>query len=181
MLEVDLRFINDTLKTKRFSGGGYVFLTDVNGNIVAHPDAMVGTGRLVFPDATRSSGTAFVPRDLFSSATDLPRIQFSAHSFKTLPWISVAAQPEYLANAWAREAVMRTGVLLLVTLLGAGLFSWWSARRMTQPISALTESARDLMLGQSIDVHTQSGHRELRQLASQFSQMATREIGRAHV
>jgi signal transduction histidine kinase len=174
IVQIDLRFLNDTLAARRFSNGGYVFLTDATGLIVAHPDAILGLRRLVFADPTRSSGVALAPNDLSSSSTEASKIQFSTHRLKALPWISIAAQPENLANAWIRESILRTVILLGITLLAAALFAAWSARRMLRPISALTNSARDLMLGQSISVHTQSGHRELQQLASQFSQMAVR-------
>ena len=174
VLEFDLRFLSEMLAKLHFSNDGFVFVTDASGYIVGHENPNLALRRVKFADATQMSGIAPRPSDVPLEESPDSRIVFSGHQLQSPPWIVIAAQPERSATAWVSDTLWRLAILLGATLLGAAAFAAWSARRMTRPISALTESARDLMLGQSINVHTQSGHRELRQLASQFSQMAER-------
>ena len=72
------------------------------------------------------------------------------------------------------DLLSRLAVLLAATLAGAALFAWWSARRMSKPISELAQGAQSLMSGTTVQLITPSRHVELQQLASQFSTMATR-------
>ena len=174
VLEFDLRFLSEMLAKLHFSNDGFVFVTDASGDIVGHENPNLALRRVKFADATQMSGIAPRPSDVPLEASSDSRIVFSGHKLQSPPWIVIAAQPERTATAWVSDTLWRLAILLGATLLAAGVFAAWSARRMARPISALTDSARDLMLGQSINVHTQSGHRELRQLASQFSQMAER-------
>ena len=174
VLEFDLRFLSELLAKLHFSNGGFVFVTDEAGDIIGHENANLALRRVKFENPTRLSGIAMSPTEVPVAASADARIAFSGYKLQAPPWIVIAAQPERIATAWVSDTLWRLALLLGATLLAAALFAAWSARRMARPISALTESARDLMLGQSINVHTQSGHRELRQLASQFSQMAVR-------
>ena len=174
VLEFDLRFLSEMLAKLHFSNDGFVFVTDARGDIVGHENPNLALRRVKFANATQMSGIAPRPSDVPLEASPDSRIVFSGHKLQSPPWIVIAAQPERTATAWVSDTLWRLAILLGAALLAAGVFAAWSARRMARPISALTDSARDLMLGQSINVHTQSGHRELRQLASQFSQMAER-------
>ena len=174
VLEFDLRFLSKLLAKLHFSNDGFVFVTDEAGDIIGHENINLALRRVKFEYPTRMSGVAMRPTDVPLAASADARIAFSGYKLQAPPWIVIAAQPERIATAWVSDTLWRLALLLGATLLAAALFAAWSARRMARPISALTESARDLMLGQSINVHTQSGHRELQQLASQFSQMAVR-------
>ncbi len=174
VLEFDLRFLSEMLAKLHFANGGFVFVTDEAGYIIGHENANLALRRVKFVDPTRLSGIEAAPTDVPSVVSADSRIAFSGYKLKAPSWIVFAAQPERIATAWVSDTLWRLAILLGATLLLAAMFAAWSARRMARPISALTESARDLMLGQSINVHTQSGHRELQQLASQFSQMAVR-------
>lgn len=174
VLEFDLRFLSELLGKLHFSNDGFVFVTDEAGRIVGHENTNLALRRVSFAEATQMSGTAARPSDIPLEPSPDNRIVFSGHKLQSPPWIVVAAQPERIATAWVSSTLWRLALLLGTALLLAAVFAAWSARRMTRPISALTESARDLMLGQSVNVRAPSEHRELQQLASQFSQMAQR-------
>ena len=174
VLQVDLRFVNELLAKMQFNNGGYVFITDKFGAIVSHPVANLALRKVMFADATRMSGIALAPTDVPLAGVSDTRIAFSGYRLQSPAWIVIAAQPERLATAWIRDFLLRLAVLLVATMAGAALFAWWSARRMSKPISELAQGAQSLMSGNTVQLITPSRHVELQQLASQFSTMAAR-------
>jgi signal transduction histidine kinase len=165
------------VENHRFLGGGYVFITDETGRVIAHPDVNVALRGDMFNDATRSSGSApelgkLASGDASSSASF---VTFTTHRMQAPSWIVVAAQPHAHSQSWIRDALLRAAALVLLALLLAAALATWSAKRTVEPIVALARQVQSLQPGQTMAVSASGSHvREVYALASQFAAMSER-------
>src|SRR5437588_466543 len=173
--EVNLKLIWDVITALKIGQGGYAYVVDGRGRLIAHPDIS-----LVLRDTDLSKlpqvAAALNPQPgqaAVSTADNLAgHAVLTAHALiPQLGWRVFVEAPLSEAFAPLYYAAIRTGLLLVFGLVAAALVALLLARRMTGPIRAIAEGAERIGagdLGGRIEVHTGD---ELEGLAQQFNRM----------
>jgi len=179
--EINLKLIWDVITALKIGQGGYAYVVDGHGRLIAHPDISLvlrdtDLSQLPQVEAALSAarrgqaapGAATVARSIGG------RSVLTAHAaISQLGWLVFVEVPLSEAFAPLYGAAWRTGLVLLLGLLAASLVALVLARRMTVPIHKLQEGAARIGAGEldrRIDIHTGD---ELEGLADQFNHMAT--------
>ena len=178
--EVNLKLIWDVITGLKIGQGGYAYVVDERGKLIAHPDislvlrdtdflhlAQVAAALRQGPAAPTASPAVTVARN----SDD--RSVLSAHAvIAPLGWLVFVEVPLREAFAPLYGAALRSALLLAFGLGLATLAALFLARRMTGPIRAMQEGAARIGAGDldgRIDIHTGD---ELEALAEQFNHMA---------
>src|SRR5438270_11749466 len=176
VVDINLKLIWDVITALKIGQGGYAYVVDGRGRLIAHPDIS-----LVLRDTDLSKlpqvAAALNPQPgeaAVSTADNLAgHAVLTAHALiPQLGWRVFVEAPLSEAFAPLYYAAIRTGLLLVFGLVAAALVALLLARRMTGPIRAIAEGAERIGagdLGGRIDVHTGD---ELEGLAQQFNRMA---------
>ena len=180
--EANLKFIWDVVSSIKVGKGGYAYVVDKRGRLIAHPDislVLQKTDLAAVPQvrgviAGTAAGAdqpveALIGRDLHG------REVLSAHAaIPALGWLVYVDVPIEEAFAPLYSAVVRTAVLLVVGLAVTIVASLVLVRRMIKPIRALQAGAARIGAGaldHRIEVRTND---ELQALAEEFNQMTAR-------
>ena len=178
--EANLKFIWDVVSRMEVGTGGYAYVLDDQGHLIAHPDIslvlqktdfsvlpQVRTARANPPDNPHTE--AITGRDLKSGEV------LSAHaSIEPLGWKVFVDRPIKEAFAPLYDSLLRTGALLLAGLLISVIASLVLVRRMVKPIRALQAGAAKIGAGEldhRIEVNTGD---ELEALGADFNNMSAR-------
>jgi PAS domain S-box-containing protein len=178
--EINLKLMWDVITRLRVGQGGYAYVVDGHGRLIAHPDISLVLRDTDFsrlpqvaaglaPAAMNSSDGPVV-----SAAIDPIGLQvLTAHAaISQLGWLVFVEVPLAEAYSPLYRSALRSGLVLALGLVGAGLAALLLARRMTGPIHTLQEGAARFgagSLGHRIDIKTGD---ELEVLAGQFNRMA---------
>jgi len=175
--EINLKLIWDVITALKIGQGGYAYVVDGRGRLIAHPDIS-----LVLRDTDLSKlpqvAAALNPQPgqaAVSTADNLAgHAVLTAHALiPQLGWRVFVEVPLTEAFAPLYGAALRTVALLVLGLIAATLVALVIARRMTGPIRAIAEGAERIGagdLGRRIELHTGD---ELEGLAQQFNRMAS--------
>jgi signal transduction histidine kinase len=177
--EVNLKLIWDVITALRIGQGGYAYVVDQRGKLIAHPDISLvlrDTDFLHLPQvstALHQAPDAQTGPDVTVARNNAGVSVLSAHAtIPQLGWLVFVEVPLREAYAPLYGAALRGTALLLLGLLGATLAALILARKMTGPIRQLQEGAARIGAGaldRRIDIHTGD---ELEGLANQFNRMA---------
>ena len=187
--EINLKLIWDVINDLKIGRGGYAYVVDGKGRLIAHPDISLvlrGTDLSGLPQvaaalATTSPAAAHPgssPRAIGADAAVVAenlagKKVLSAHApIAPLGWSVFVEAPLSEAFAPLYGAALRTGLLLAGGLAAAILLALVLARRMTGPIHAIAAGAERFGagdFGRRIEVDTGD---ELEALAGQFNRMA---------
>src|SRR5215831_6991367 len=176
--EANLKFIWDVVSNLKVGKGGYAYVVDQRGRLIAHPDislVLQKTDLSTLPQVQRASTAtpnssstteAVIGRDLRGHEV------LSAYApIAPLGWLVFVDLPITEAFAPLYSSVVRTAVLLLVGVLVSVVASLILVRRMVAPIHALRAGATRIAAGaldQRIEVKTGD---ELQELADEFNRM----------
>src|SRR6516225_2569535 len=178
--EINLKLIWDVITALKIGQGGYAYVVDGRGRLIAHPDISL---------VLRDTNLAKLPQvaAALSAAQAAPGAQpavavakgigggsvLTTHSaIAPLGWLVFVEVPLSEAFAPLYGQAARSLVLLVVGLGVAAIAAFAMARRMTGPIRELQTGAARIGAGEldgRIDIHTGD---ELEGLASQFNSMA---------
>src|SRR5438067_2924234 len=173
---INLKLLFDVITGLKIGEGGYAYVVDSRGRLIAHPDIS-----LVLRDTDLSKlpqvAAALTPQPgqpAVTTADNLAgRSVLTAHAaIPQLGWRVFVEVPLSEAFAPLYGAAMRTLVLLAFGLIAAPLVALVIARRMTGPIRAIAAGAERIGAGdlsRRLDIHTGD---ELEGLAQQFNHMA---------
>ena len=174
--EINLKLIWDVITALKIGQGGYAYVVDGRGRLIAHPDISLV---LRDTDLSRLPQVAAALNPQPGNATVVSADNLAGHAVLTahalipqLGWRVFVELPRSEAFAPLWGAAVRTLVLLAAGLIAATLVALVIARRMTGPIHAIAEGAERIgagELGRRIDIHTGD---ELEGLARQFNRMA---------
>jgi PAS domain S-box-containing protein len=178
--EVNLKLIWDVITRLRIGQGGYAYVVDGKGKLIAHPDISLvlrDTDFTHLPQVVaalpQSPGTPAAVTAVSVARNNSDSSVLSAHaSIAPLGWLVFVEVPLTEAFAPLYGAALRSAVLLGLGLAGATLVALFLARRMTGPIRAMQEGAARIGAGdldRRIDIDTGD---ELEALAHQFNSMA---------
>jgi signal transduction histidine kinase/CheY-like chemotaxis protein len=181
VVEVNLKFVWDVITNIRVGKKGLAFVVDSQGALIAHPDISLVLQK---KDFSRLVQVAALDKALRSAAADefavgrdlAGKEVLTAHApIPALGWNVFVELPLEEALEPMRDALYRTGVLLLAGLSLSVMASMFLARRMVRPIRALQAGADEIGAGRldhRIDVHTGD---ELESVADRFNSM-TRQL-----
>src|ERR1700730_16144455 len=190
--EVNLKLIWDVITGLKIGQGGYAYVVDRDGRLIAHPDislvlrntdlanlpqvAAARTEAPSLPSPASGGGLGWgrptdqavmVAKGLASKPV------LTAHAaIAPLGWTVFVELPLNEALASLYGSMLRTGALLALALVLATLAALLLARRMTVPIRQLQAGAARIGAGEldrHIDIHTGD---ELEDLAGDFNRMA---------
>ena len=178
--EVNLKLIWDVITRMKIGEGGYAYVVDGRGRLIAHPDISLVLRDTDFAHLVQVAaalqhgpGTPAAATTVTVARSSDGRSVLSAHAtINPLGWLVFVEVPLREAFAPLYGAGIRSGVLLVVGLIGATLVAMVLARRMTGPIRELQAGAARIGAGnleRRIDIHTGD---ELEALAQQFNRMA---------
>jgi len=180
--EANLKFIWDVVSNLKVGKGGYAYVVDSHGRLIAHPDislVLQKTDLSALPQVRKASAAPPAPSDVPKEALvgrDLRGHEvLSAYaSIAPLGWLVFVDLPLTEAFAPLYASVVRTAVLLLIGVLVSGIASLVLVRRMVAPIHTLQAGAARIGAGaldQRIEVKTGD---ELQELADEFNRMTGR-------
>jgi len=174
--DVNLKLIWDVVSKIKIGETGYAYVVDRQGRLIAHPDISLvlrGTDMSRLPQVAEAlhpkPGAA---RDI--DARNLAGVAvLSAHaSIPALNWLVFVELPDAEALQPVFDTALRDFVLLILSLLIAGLAAALLARRMVVPIRAMQEGAQRIGSGDlSHRLSIKTGD-ELEALADQFNRSA---------
>ena len=178
--EINLKLIWDVITRLKIGQGGYAYVVDGKGKLIAHPDISLvlrDTDFTHLPQVAaalpQSPGTPAAVTTVSVARNNSDSSVLSAHaSIAPLGWLVFVEVPLKEAFAPLYGAALRSAVLLGLGLAGATLVALFLARRMTGPIRAMQEGAARIGAGdldRRIDIDTGD---ELEALAQQFNSMA---------
>jgi len=174
---INLKLIWDVITAIHVGKAGDAFALDREGHLVAHPDislllrgdddaAVAALRRL--QQASVASGNEAVTGEDAEHRTVLAAMARIAGP----GWTAFVEQPREEALAPLRQALWRTGVLVLLGTLFAAILALLLARRMSGPIRLLEQGAARIGAGQfDHPIRITTGD-ELERLAARFNQMA---------
>ena len=174
--DINLKLIWDVITALKIGQGGYAYVVDGRGRLIAHPDISLV---LRDTDLSRLPQVAAALNPQPGQAAVMTADNLAGHSVLTahaaipqLGWRVFVEVPLAEAFAPLYGAALRTIVLLVFGLIAATLVALVIARRMTGPIHAIAAGAERLGagdLGRRIEIHTGD---EIEGLAQQFNRMA---------
>ena len=174
---INLKLIWDVISAIHIGKSGDAFVLDSSGRLVAHPDISLVLRGDDDPAAARlkqlqqaaiegggetAEGIDAEHRAVIAAMAPIPGPD----------WMAVVEQPAAEALTPIREALWRTGLLLLVGTLFAATLAYFMARRMAGPIALLEKGAEEIGAGHfdhKIEISTGD---ELQGLAHRFNDMA---------
>src|SRR3984893_18661162 len=178
--EVNLKLIWDVITGMKIGQGGYAYVVDREGRLIAHPDIslvlrntdlaklpQVGAAHAEGPGGQSASSAVMIAESIYGGSV------LTAHAaIAPLGWTVFVELPLSEALAPLYGSALRTAALLALALGLATLAALLLARRMTGPIRTLQAGAARIGAGeldQRIDIHTGD---ELEGLAGEFNRMA---------
>jgi signal transduction histidine kinase len=176
--EVNLKFVWEVVSAIRVGKGGFSYVVNSDGALIAHPDISLVLQKTNLKrlqqvaDALRATGDS--EDEGLPLAVDLHgREVLTAHArIPTLEWNVFVELPLAEALAPLYETIVRTAILLLISVAASILATLFLARRLVQPIRAIQAGAERIGAGrldQRINVSTGD---ELETLSEQFNKMA---------
>jgi GAF domain-containing protein/HAMP domain-containing protein len=178
--EINLKLIWDVITALKIGEGGYAYVVDNRGRLIAHPDIslvlrhtelaklpQVAAALSATPAAPDAQPAVGVARGIAGGSV------LTAHAaIAPLGWLVFVEVPLSEAFAPLYGQAVRSLGLLFVGLCVAAIAAYALARRMTGPIRELEAGAARIGAGdldRPIDIHTGD---ELEGLATQFNSMA---------
>lgn len=175
--EVNLKFIWDVVSQIKVGAGGRAYVVDAQGRLIAHPDISLVLRNTDFSSLMQvqaaRGGVPSPERALATRDFQEKRVLAAFAPIAPLGWWVFAELPLDEAYAPLVASIQRTGLVLLLGLVGAVLAALFLARRMVVPIRALQAGAARIgsgELGARVEVKTGD---ELEALADQFNNMST--------
>ena len=175
--EANLKFIWDVVSRMEVGTGGYAYVLDNQGHLIAHPDislVLQKTDFSVLPQVRSArANTADNPHIEATTGLDLKKGEvLSAYaSIEPLGWKVFVDRPIKEAFAPLYDSMLRTGALLIAGLLISVVASLVLVRRMVKPIRVLQAGAAKIGAGElehRIEVNTGD---ELEALGTDFNNM----------
>ncbi|MGH8678610.1 MAG: cache domain-containing protein, partial [Burkholderiales bacterium] len=180
--EANLKFIWDVVSNLKVGKGGYAYVVDAKGRLIAHPDislVLKKTDLSTLPQVRTASTTpAAAAGDTVEVIVGEDRgghEVLSAYApIATLNWFVLVDLPLAEAFAPIYASIWRTVVLLLVGVAISVIASLILVRRMVSPIHALRDGAARIGAG-ALDhrISVKTGD-ELEALADEFNQTTAR-------
>ncbi|MBI2532994.1 MAG: GAF domain-containing protein [Deltaproteobacteria bacterium] len=174
--KANLKFLWEVIGASQFGNAGTSYLIDERAKLIAHRDPSLVLKGLHLQDRSklrpfinnRSADSA--PGEIGPGLTGI-KVLNSYAVVPDLGWAVVVEEPAGLALA-DLEQLQRYAVLLLVVgLLLGGVIAAWVSRKITRPIQALSEVARNIRNGnldRRADIKTGD---EIEALANEFNEM----------
>ena len=178
--EVNLKLIWDVITGLKIGRGGYAYVVDREGRLIAHPDIslvlrntdLAGLPQVAEARAEASGDKAAFPGAMVAKGINGNSVLTAHAAIAPLGWTVFVELPLNEALAPLYGSALRTAALLVLALLLATLAALLLARRMTVPIRQLQAGAARIGAGEldrRIDIHTGD---ELEGLAGEFNRMA---------
>jgi len=182
--EVNLTHIWDVVNQIRVGRGGWAYVVDAQGRLIAHPEISLVLRYTDFSQLAQVKSARAQPQTRDSDAApivvrdDRGRPVLAAHATAApLNWLVLVELPESEANAPLNTAILRILILLLAGVVLALLAALLLARLMMVPVRALAAGAARIGAGQ-LDhrIRITSGD-ELEALGDQLNDMAAKLQG----
>jgi HAMP domain-containing protein len=174
--QANLKFLWDVISESKFGHGGYAYVVNGNGDVIAHQDASQVLKRLNLQDlpkikrflrsrvedtAPGEEGPGITGKQVFSTYAPVP----------DLDWAVVVEEPLELALADLMK-LQRYAVLLVTLglLVGAGIIVLVS-RRITRPILELRRGVEKIRSGNLEHRTVIKTSDEIEELAEEFNEM----------
>jgi len=181
--EVNLKLIWDVITALKVGKGGYAYVVDRQGRLIAHPDISLvlrNTDLSALPQVAAAEATLAAPRGAFGGAEPASivrnieghRVLSASAVIRRLDWLVFVELPLREAMAPLYSSILQTGLLLALGFVVAVLAGLFLARRMAGPIRILQAGAARIGAGNlqhRIEVRTGD---ELEALADRFNRMA---------
>ncbi|WP_319403463.1 EAL domain-containing protein [uncultured Anaeromusa sp.] len=175
--DVPLKTLLENLNWASEYEGGYAYLLDRNGVVLVHPEsAVLGVNVLQSPDYQEDMKETI--RRMLREEQGWGRYYYNGNSrlvyFKQVPamqWFLVMSVPEDVVYAPLRQLAVWFLGLFLASMALVISFSFWVAKRLSQPIVALAAEVKRIGEGDLAAKVQASGYEELDELAASFNRM----------
>ncbi len=178
--EVNLKFIWDVISRIKVGQGGYAYVVDSRGFLIAHPDigfVLRKTDLSTLPQVKSALTSSSIERagDALVGADPTGRQVLTANApIAAVAWTLFVDMPLSEAFAPLYSSLQRTALLIVAGLMLAVVAGLFLARRMVVPIRALQAGAAQIGAGDlSRRIEIRTGD-EIEALASEFNRMTAR-------
>jgi signal transduction histidine kinase len=180
---INLQSIAGTLASLSSDHGGVAYILDAFGNLVAHSDSVLALRHASTKEDPALLAIFSAPRGLSNGQATITRNGLKTvitwRSLGRSDWTLVHELEATVVFSSVYQALWIAGILLVLSLIAAVLVSYFLAKRLSQPVVALSESAQKLATGDlshrvSVDTAT-----EFSTVAASFNFMAG-ELETAH-
>jgi signal transduction histidine kinase len=174
-VELNLKFLSEVISGVKFGETGSAYLTDSEGLVIAHPDARyVLLPELAGPRREWVSHTNSGKRLARFVSFENIEAYGSAIRIAGTPWYLVVQQDAAEVDHQLVTALLKTGGVFLIGLVGAIFGGMAAARRIASPVLRLEKASAAIAggdLGMRIDERRENG--EFARLAGRFNSMAS--------
>ncbi|MEO7150227.1 MAG: GAF domain-containing protein [Burkholderiaceae bacterium] len=172
--EVNLKFVWEVVSRIRIGEKGLAYAVDADANLIAHPDislVLKKTDLRALPQVVAALANPDAEMSPDALGLDGRRVLTASARIPTLGWTVFVESPRAEAFAPLYATLQRMGLVLVAALLLSIAASFFLARMLVRPLSALQAGAAQIGAGdldQRIVVATGD---ELEGLAEQFNRM----------
>jgi DNA-binding CsgD family transcriptional regulator/HAMP domain-containing protein len=173
--EINLTFVRDTIARISAGNGGYAYVVDSRGQLLAHPDrdmVLRTTNLSTLPQVAAALSGDRSTRATIGRSPDGQEVLTASSGVPGAEWYVFVEQPAGEAFAPLYALLNRTLLLLLGGIALATAAGVVLALRMARPIRALRISAAKIGAGELTHRIQLKGARELEDLAAEFNRMA---------
>lgn len=175
--DVNLKLVWEVISSVQVGRSGHAYVLDGDGRLIAHPDlnrVLRGESSDAAAAARRLHAelAAGATEPITSAGLDGTDVVAATAPIADVDWMLIVEQPIAEALAPIRDALWRTGGLLVASMLVSCALAYWLAHRMTGPIRLLEEGTRRIGAGHFEHRIAIATGDELERLASGFNRMA---------
>lgn len=163
-IDVFLDVLNDNVNNLSVGEGSYAFMTDSDGNILAHRDrkylpVVDSNEETVLQNIAKIENGSYkrlIGDDVLKGETitlrgaDGETYYFSARSIPSTGWLLYTAIPTSVVNAPIRQQITAAVIIFVVVLVAASLLIYYTLMKIiVRPVKSVTKAARTLARGES--------------------------------
>ncbi len=170
---MDLSEIQAVISSAELGETGYVYLTDKDGLIIAHPKAeLIGKDASALPPVSKALGKNGAAQIQFYASSDGITVSGAGVSLEDLGWASIAEWPRTETQELIRTILGQVGIFSVLALLLVVVIASWLALRLIQPIAELSQGTNIIGSGNfGYRVQIKTGD-ELEDLGKNLNKMA---------
>ena len=171
---LSLRSIWTKISESRIASTGFAYLVNRKGEIIAHPDiklAVTRSSAINLPIVLEAVKAVSVGSKEYRHPLTGKYVVGAYAPVKRLGWGVIIQQDKNEAYISVYKMRNQAILLILISIIAASLFAFFTARDLTKPIMTLTKAAKEIAgndFSVRVDVKT---HDELQELAETFNDM----------
>lgn len=168
----DISDLWKTVLSTEIGRGGYAYVVDANGNLVAHPDDnfLLNHKKIDYVQAVQQYRSGNLETSETKSETGLSVIS-SPKTLSRIGWAVIVEEPVSSIYADTNSFIRLSAIVGISAIILCIFMAFFFSRQLTGPIKKLSEGAKKLGAGMLDEVINIKSNDELADLANTFNSM----------